>query len=110
MKKLAIVSLIAISSAGCGKDWLPFRPFRGAPCGGSPGCLGGAPNTMPPGCPCPGTSAGFPSYESSMVGDDIIGGTHFGGEIIHDGIVVSPNGFQSRGSAVAPPMGSFRGN
>jgi hypothetical protein len=110
MKKIALLSLLVVTTAGCGQGWLPFRSSRGAPCQGSPGCLGAAPAMPGPGCHCEGTSAGYPGYDGPMMGGEVVGGSYLGGEVIHDGVISSPNDFQSRGPNVAPPMGSIRAN
>ena len=101
MKRITLLGLLVITSSGCGFGWLPFRPFRGAPCRmGSP-CVGAAPVA---GC---GVTAGYPSYEGSYEGaiveGEVLGGSgYYGGEIIHDGI--SGSNFQGRSTIVAPPM------
>lgn len=63
MKKLGLIGLVILTAAGCGHGWLPFRPFRGAPCGAS--CMdSSAPVYSAEGCT---GCAGYPSYEGEQV-------------------------------------------
>jgi hypothetical protein len=59
MKKLGLIGLVLLTTAGCGQGWLPFRPFRGAPCQAN--CVG----AVAQGNDCQGC-AGYSTYDGEM--------------------------------------------
>jgi len=109
MKRLTL-GLLMLTATGCGHGWLPFRNFRGALCRSEAPCLGAppaAPKAYCDGCP---TSAGYPSYNGSVIeGVEIGGGIgNYGGEVIHEGPIGSS--FQGRVNPAPPSMQSIQPN
>ena len=98
MRKIALLGLLVVLGAGCGRGWLPL--FRGAPCNS---CAHANP-AMPapaPGCaPC-GSRSGYGAYEGDVAGVEgyygagVVGGDYYNGTVVDggyiDGTIVSPS-------------------
>ncbi len=135
MKRTALVGLLLVTATGCGHGWLPFRPFRGAPCRLGGTCMAPA-GPIATNCDNCGEVAGYSNYEGSVsegevignnvvsgdaygsaiyggdiVGSNIVGGQgYYDGQVINEGSMGGTGTFQGRGSTIAPPMSSIPSN